>query len=177
MGNTLGTELLHIWIPHIIVAITKDDRVMADQIAKFLHLICGTTSLGLFIASFYYISCSIQKNDRALIQYSLVTSYVADGIILSCTAMLFITAHTLVIDNHFDLTIPWIRVAYFAFSSVTLLWLINIGIKFFYLSKIDIPRCAIASFYSINIIIITLFMLIIHDAVEQSTWFDFLLRK
>ena len=144
---------------------------------KFLHLICGTTLFGVMIASFFYIALSIYKNDKALTQYALKTSYFGDGIILVMTIIQFITAQHLVVDGHFTLAIPWIFIAYHAFALVVLLWLCQFLIKFFYLSKSSCSPTILKLYYFFNVTIILIFLIIIHDAVTQSTWFDFLFKK
>jgi len=144
---------------------------------KFLHLICGTTFFGIMIAAFFYISLSIKKNDRSLINYALRTSYFGDGIIFFLVVIQFITANKLVYAGHFTLAIPWIFIAYHAFGAVILLWLSILFIKLISLSKIHISPIALKIFYLLNIMLILIFIIIIHDAVTQSTWFDFLIRK
>lgn len=144
---------------------------------KFLHLMGGTTFFGIIIAMFFYISHSIQNRDKALIQYSLKASYFGDGVIFIIAALQFLTAVQLVSDGHFTLAIPWIFVAYHAFGTVILLWLSLLLIKIIFLSKTNILPMAIKLFYLLNTFIILIFIIIIHDAVTQSTWFDFLLRK
>ena len=145
--------------------------------SKFLHLICGTTFFGIMIAAFFYISRSIHKGDRDLINYSLRTSYFGDGIIFFIALTVFITAITLVSKGHFTPKVPWIFVAYHAFGAIILLWLGILFIKLRYLSKTPISAIALKIFYGLNIMIILIFMIIIHDAVTQSTWFNFLLGK
>lgn len=148
---------------------------MILSILKFLHLVCGTTFFGITIAAFFYIAKSINQGDRSLIDYSLRASYFGDAIILLCIIIQFISAESLVSSGHFTLEVPWIFVAYLAFSLLILLWLINLIIKRFCLSKTVINF--IKSYYLINIMMILIFVIIIHDAVTQSTWMDFLFRK
>lgn len=145
--------------------------------SKFFHLICGTSFLGITIASFFYTARSIHKNDRALIDYSLRASYFGDGIIFICAVIQFVTANQLVTAGHFTLDVSWIFVAYHAFTILILFWIANFLIKYFYFSRMKIPSVALNSFYLINLTMILIFILIIHDAVTQSTWFDFLFRK
>ncbi len=144
---------------------------------KFLHLIGGTTFLGIMIAAFFYITRSIKKSDRSLIHYSLKTSYFGDGIIFFIILIQFATAIKLVSAGHFALAIPWIFVAYHAFGTVVVLWISILLIKLFYLSKTDISPTVLRIFYFLNVMMILIFVIIIHDAVTQSTWFAFLFRK
>lgn len=144
---------------------------------KFLHLICGTTFFGIMIAAFFYIARSIRKSDRSLIEYSLRASYFGDGIIFGIVLIQLITAIMLVSAGHFTLTIPWIFIAFHAFGVVVLLWLCIFLIKYLFLSKAHIPAISLKIFYGLNLLLILLFIIIIHDAVTQSTWFDFLFRK
>lgn len=144
---------------------------------KFLHLICGTTFFGIIIAAFFYIARSISNGDRSLIIYSLKTSYFGDGVISFIVIIQLITAVKLVSDGHFTLAIPWIFIAYHAFAAIILLWLSILLVKLLCLSKPDILPIFVNIFYSLNVIMILIFIIIIHDAVTQSTWFDFLFRK
>ena len=144
--------------------------------AKFLHLICGTTLFGITIAAWFYIARSIQKGDRALIDYSLRASYFGDSTILLLVLIQLITSAMLVSYGHFTLAVPWIFIAYHAFATIILLWLGILLIKLFYLSKINIPPAALKVFNLLNVIMMLIFIIIIHDAVTQSTWFDFLFR-
>lgn len=144
---------------------------------KFLHLICGTTFFGIMIAAFFYIARSIRTNDPLLINYSLSASYFGDGIIFLILIIQLITANHLVAAGHFTLKVPWIFIAYHAFGVIVLLWMGILLTKFLYLSKTDISRIALRVFYLLNVMLILIFIIIIHDAVTQSTWFDFLFWK
>lgn len=129
------------------------------------------------IAEFFYIARSIRNGDRSLINYSLKASYFGDGIIFLIILIQFATAIKLVSAGYFTLAIPWVFIAYHAFGTVVLLWIGILMIKLLYLSKTDISPIALKIFYFLNVMIILTFIIIIHDAVTQSTWFDFLFRK
>jgi hypothetical protein len=144
---------------------------------KLFHLMCGTTFFGIVIAMFFYIARSIHQGDRALMTYSLRASYFGDLAIAACIVILLLTATQLVAVAHFTMAVPWIFIAYHAFGTIILLWLACLLIKVFHFSKTTIPPLALKFFYLINMMIILIFMLIIHDAVTQSTWLDFLFRK
>lgn len=144
---------------------------------EFLHLMSGTTFFGIMIATFYYIARSLRQDDQTLINYSLKASYFGDGIIFFIVLIQLITATHLVSAGHFTLAIPWIFIAYHAFGTIVLLWIGIFLIKLLYLSKTDISPITLRVFYSLNVMMILLFIIIIHDAVTQSTWFDFLFRK
>lgn len=146
---------------------------------KFFHLICGTSILGLLIANFFYIAHNIQQGDRDLIKYAVKTSYFSDAAIFLCVLIQFITATRLVFETYLSLKVPWIWVAYHAFGLIVVLWSLNLGIKFFYISKQEGLPAKITTylFYGLNSFIFFTYIIIIHDAVTQSTWFDFLLRK
>ncbi len=144
---------------------------------KFFHLIGGTTFFGIMIASFFYITHSIKKNDLSLIHYALKASYVGDAIIFFIIIIQIITANRLVSDGYFTLSVPWISMAYYAFGVIILLWLSILWVKLNYLVKKDISTIAIKIFYLLNVMTILIFMIIIHDAVTHNTWFNFLFRK
>ena len=144
---------------------------------KFLHIICGTIFLGISIAEFFYIARSIHSSDRTIIDYSIKVSYFGDGAAFLCMLVLLITAARLVSVGHFTLAVSWIFVAYLAFGTIILLWLSNLFIKQLYFSKTNISPYAVRAFYFTNITMLFIFIIIIHDAVTQSTWFHFLFRR
>ncbi len=150
---------------------------MIISIIKFFHIICGTAFFGIIIASFYYISKAIHKQDRSLIDYSLRASYFGDAVSLLCILILFASSIPLVFAGHFTLAVPWIFIAYHAFGFLSQLWLITLCSKRFYLSKNIISAASINIFYFLNIAMILIFIIIIHDAVTQSTALEFLFRK
>jgi uncharacterized membrane protein len=142
------------------------------MVIKFLHLICGVSFFGITIAAFYYIARSIQKKESSMILYSIKASYFGDVIILVCVVIQLITSTSLVAVGHFTLQVPWIFVAYHAYALLILLWLMDVVLKKFYLTKPIISPAAIKSFYVMNTVMILIFMLIIHDAVMHATWLE-----
>ena len=150
---------------------------MVLSIVKFFHVIGGVSFFGIIIAMFYYVTRSIKKNDQLLINYSIKASYFGDALILLCILVQIATALPLVSAGHFTLAVPWIFIAYQAFGLLTILWLCTLFIKINYLSTAVIPRFSLKSFYCLNITMILIFIIIIHDAVTHSTGLEFLFRK
>lgn len=150
---------------------------MTLSIIKFFHIICGLTFFGISIAAFFYIARSINQHDQSLIDYSIKTSYFGDAIILLCILIQTATAISLVSAGGFTSNVPWIFVAYHAFGFLIFLWLLILFIKKFHFLKSTIAPIFLKSFYLLNIAMIFTFIIIIHDAVTQSTWLDFLFRK
>jgi len=150
---------------------------MMLSIVKFFHVICGVSFFGIIIAAFFYITRSINKNDRSLIDYSIRASYFGDAIILVCIFIQIATSIPLVSAGHFTLDVPWIFIAYHAFGLLILLWLLTLFIKKFYFSRTVIVPYSVKSFNFLNIAMILIFIIIIHDAVMQSTGLEFLFRK
>lgn len=150
---------------------------MPLSIIKFFHVICGVSFFGMVMAAFFYITRSIHQNDRSLIDYSIRASYFGDAIILLCIFIQFATSIPLVFAGHFSLDVPWIFVAYHAFGVLILLWLLTLFIKKFYFSRALVPAISVNIFYFLNGTMILIFILIIHDAVMQSTGLEFLFRK
>ena len=150
---------------------------MLLSIIKFFHIIAGISFFGITIAAFFYITRSIHKRDHALIDYSIKTSYFGDALILLCILIQVASAISLTSAGHFTLSVPWIFVAYHAFGFLILLWIINILIKKFLLSKLVIAPYSLKSFYYLNIVMIFVFMMIIHDAVTKSTCLAFLFGR
>lgn len=150
---------------------------MMLSIIKFFHVISGVSFLGIVIAAFFYITRSFNKNDRSLIDYSIRASYFGDAIILLCIFIQIATSIPLVSAGHFTLEVPWIFIAYHAFGFIILLWLLILFIKKFYFSRTAIAPYSLKSFYFMNVAMILIFIIIIHDAVTQSTGLEFLFRK
>lgn len=144
---------------------------------KLFHLICGVSFFGIMLAAFFYIARSIKKCDRSLIDYSIRASYFGDLVVLLCIIILLASSTPLISVGHFTRSVPWIFVAYHAFSCLVVLWLLNVVIKFFFLSKPIIASSAVKTFYFLNMAMILIFIVIIHDAVMRSTWLEFLFRK
>lgn len=144
---------------------------------KFFHIICGVSFLGIIIASFFCIARSIKANDRDLINYSLKSSYFGDLIILLCVIIQTVTSLSLVSARGFSFYVPWILVAYHAFGLLLVFWISLFFIKKNQLAKKNITPLSIKMFYTLNILMIIIFIIIIHDAVTQSTGFEFLFSK
>ena len=147
------------------------------SIIKFFHIICGISFFGITIAAFFYIARSINKHDRSLIDYSIRASYFGDAIILLCIFIQIASSIQLISAGHFTLEVPWIFVANHAFGFLIILWILNLFIKKCYLSSTTITSYSLKSFYYLNIAMILIFIIIIHDAVTKSTWLEFLFRK
>ena len=149
---------------------------MLHSIIKFFHVIAGVSFLGINIAMFYYVTRSIKKSDRSLIDYSIRASYFGDALILLCILVQIITASSLVSAGKFTLAVPWIFIAYQAFGLLVILWLSALLIKINYFSAQVISRSAVKNYYCLNIAMILVFIIIIHDAVTHSTGLEFLFR-
>ncbi len=147
------------------------------SIIKFFHIISGVSFFGITMAGFFYITRSINRKDRSLIDYSIRASYFGDAIILLCTFILMTSSIPLIFAGNFTLEVPWIFVAYHAFGLIIIFWILNIFIKKVYLSRIVIASYALKAFYYVNIAMILIFISLIHDAVMKSTWIEFLFRK
>ncbi len=150
---------------------------MMLSIIKFFHVICGVSFFGITIASFFYVTRSINKHDSSLIDYSIRTSYFGDAIILLCIFIQIATSMPLVSAGNFTLEVPWIFIAYHAFGFLIILWLLTLFIKKFYFSRMIIASFTLKCFYFLNFAMILIFIIIIHDAVTQSTGLEFLFRK
>ncbi len=147
------------------------------SIIKFFHIISGVSFFGITTAGFFYITRSINRKDRSLIDYSIRASYFGDAIILLCIFILMASSIPLIFAGNFTLEVPWIFVAYHAFDLIIIFWIFNIFIKKVYLSRIVIASYSLKAFYYLNIAMILIFINLIHDAVMKSTWIEFLFRK
>ncbi len=144
---------------------------------KCMHVLCGLAFFGITLAAFFYISRSIKSHDRAAIAGALKASYYGDALIFCCIVSQSASSVALVSANHLSVKVPWIFVAYHAFGLVVLLWLGTLLLKLCYLAKERIAAGALKTFYALHIGLIMVFMLIIRDAVTQSTGLEFLLRS
>lgn len=137
-------------------------------IILFLHLLCGVSFFGVVIASFVYIAKSIKQNDPALLQYAIKTSLLGDCAIFPIILIQILTGTFLVHHDHLPLNTPWIVVAYIVFALASMMWFLLGIIKYLNISSERFRFKTL--FYVLNILMIVLFCLIIHDAVTQQTW-------
>lgn len=146
------------------------------QFVKFLHISMGITFFfGIVVASFFYIVNSWKQSQATMLCYALRASFYGDLIIFPMVVLQYITAILLVKSNHLSLAVPWIAVAYLAFSLIALLWFMNLIIKYVNYRRIkqhsDRQFVLKSGFYLFNILMIAIFILIIHDAIMQKTYF------
>ncbi len=146
---------------------------MLIKLLKMIHLIGGVTFFGIITAGFFYIINAYRKHDSMLLQYAIKTSFFGDILIIIFIIIQYYTGTVLMHNANLSLATPWVLVAYIAFSFVTIFWFLLI------LLKIKMMRSQTISwiYVSLNILIILLFILIIHDAVMHATYFNFWLRK
>lgn len=157
--------------------ISPYNQIVLFPFIKSLHLISGTTILGIFIAEYFYVMRSIVLREYDLMMYTIKTSYVGDGLILLCLSLQFFTIAPLISAGNLNFHIPWIRVAHLAFGLVILLWIFKILIKIKYFKIDSLPIFAKRIYHCLSISIFIIFFIIIHDAVMRSTWFTFLFRN
>jgi uncharacterized membrane protein len=141
----------------------------AFEITKFIHVVCAVIFVGINVASFFYISFSAKHYHPKVFNYALRANFFGDILSLILILILFGTAGYLVPAAGFSLATPWIRVAYSALGLVTIIWIIDVILKYksYKANKLSCPR-----FYtSINILMFIIFIVIIHDAVMHRTWF------
>lgn len=140
------------------------------SVILFVHLLCGISFFGIVIASFVYITKSIKQNDPVLLQYAIKTSFLADCVIFPIILIQIVTGTFLVHHNHLPLNTPWIVVAYSIFSVASIIWFWLGVIKYLnFFDKKTVFRFK-KIFYVLNILMIIIFCMIIHDAVTQQTW-------
>jgi uncharacterized membrane protein len=140
-------------------------------IVLFIHLLCGVTFFGIFIASFVYIAKSIKQNNHALLQYAIKTSLLGDCAIFPMILIQILTGTFLVHHNHLPLNTPWIIVAYSVFALAGVLWFLLGIIKYMNISSKPSSTFRFKKiFYILNCVMIVIFCMIIHDAVTQQTW-------
>ena len=135
-----------------------------------IHILCGVTFFGLMIASFVYVISSVRQNDPTLFRYCLKVSLYGDVLIFPIIVVLFLTGTFMVYHHHLPMNTPWIIVAYCALSVVSVLWFLLVLIKLNAISTNAASLCYRKSFVMVNVIIILVFCMIIHDAITQQTW-------
>lgn len=138
---------------------------------QFIHVLFGVSFLGILIASFLYITNSIQQKNMVLLQYALRISLFGDRILFFIIILQVFTGTFLVHDHHLSFSTPWIIVAYIIFSLIAVIWFLLLLIKNMNRSDSKIFSFRYQTlFYSLNILVIILFFIVIHDAVTQQTW-------
>jgi len=141
-------------------------------IVQYLHVMFGATYFGLIVATFFYITNSLHYQNWALTSYAIKTSFFADVIILFITLEQFATAGILQKATGLTLQVPWVYIAYLAFSTVTVLWVISFCIRYlsYKSSQIKFKK----SYIICNSLLILLLVMIFHDAIRQQTYLTFL---
>jgi len=135
------------------------------ELVKFLHVMLGTTLLGLVIASYFYVTKSSSSKSILTYQHTIKLTRLADlGIFLPIILFEFITGTFLIKALDIPITTPWIIVAYTMLSVATVLVIINWRLK-------TMPIQSKPSYHIINGLIILVLCLIIHDAVMHNTLF------
>lgn len=146
------------------------------DLVKMLHVTVGVVFLGLTIAQYFYIINNIHQKKPILFFYSLRFSFFADGLIALLIIFLLISAASLTKNMHISTLPLWITVAYWLFSLIMLLWIINLGLKIHYYRQFKQGRQSTSPrliFHFSHSIMLILFTLIIHDAVNRSTFLTF----
>ena len=138
------------------------------KLITFVHIICGATIIGILVASFIYIASSIKQNNLTLMQYAIQTSFFGDYLVFPMILVQFFTGALMVKLHHLSFNLPWIIAAHIALTFVTLLWLCLLLIKYKNYKRTK-PFIFKKCFYALNILMVVTFILIIHDAVTQST--------
>ncbi len=103
-----------------------------------------------------------QKNEK-LLSYALKASFFGDGFIFLIIIFQFLTGTALAVHAHL-LNQPWVKVAYIAFSLLSILWCVQFCLK-------RRAHFSIRWFSVISIVMILIFVAIIHDAVRHQTYF------
>src|SRR3990167_806290 len=132
------------------------------QFIQFIHVLCGVSFLGIIIASFVYITKSIKQQDIQLLRYAIKTSLLGDCILFPIILIQILTGTFLVYYYHLSLNTPWVIVAYIIFFIAAIIWFLLAFIKYLNLSTPHFRYKKL--FYFLNILIIVLFCMIIHDA-------------
>lgn len=123
------------------------------NIIKFIHLLAGTAILGVVISTWIYYF----RNKKP---FYLILS---ECVILLLIPIQFITGTFLVKKLHYSFLTPWIVAAYILLGIIAILCFLTLYLKrkYYYLFE--------KSFLVINVIIVILLFLIIHDAVMKAT--------
>lgn len=144
---------------------------------KFVHVLIGVTMLGFVVAYYFYFN--FNQKDLRTRRNILRLSFLMDGLILPFILILFMTGAQLMVANHLSPAVPWVHVAFMALGLVTFCWLISVCIKitnYYFLSRGKVEFYGKRIFHTCNILIIVLMVIIIHDAVTQSTFLGFMQR-
>lgn len=138
---------------------------------EFIHVLCGVSFFGLFVSSFVYVYSSIRQQDALLLRYAIKNSLLVDVVIFPVILIQLLTGTWMVHYHHLALNTPWIIVAYCSFCVVSLLWFVLFLIKSsYYCGEVHRHFRFKKTFITLNIIVILLFCMIVHDAVMQQTW-------
>ncbi|PIZ05129.1 MAG: hypothetical protein COY58_00785 [Gammaproteobacteria bacterium CG_4_10_14_0_8_um_filter_38_16] len=136
---------------------------------ELIHVLCGVSFFGLMVTSFVYISNSMRQQNPTLLRFAIKTSLLVDRFIFLILVMQFVTGTFMVRHDQLSFHTPWIIVAYVALSLVGVIWFLLMLIK--YVNRTQAHFRYQILFYFLNVLLILLFCIIIHDALMQQTWF------
>ncbi|EKD78174.1 MAG: hypothetical protein ACD_42C00014G0003 [uncultured bacterium] len=135
---------------------------------EFIHVMSGVGLFGLLVASFVYISGSLRQKNPIMLRYAVKTSLTIDWIIFFIILLQFLTGTFMVHYHRLSFHTPWITIVYFALCVVSIIWFFLVWIKYRNRHRDNFNYRKL--FYCLNVIMIILFFMIIHDAVTQQTW-------
>ena len=137
---------------------------------KFCHLLIAITLYGLCIASCYYSNMARKLPSETLYLYSLKQSLRLDyWLIYPAFLLTFIFGTGMVHLSGLSMQVAWVQNAYLFLGLNVILWLISTGIRanaFKTIKRFNHPRCHLVC----QLLVTVIFLIIIHDAITQSTW-------
>lgn len=135
---------------------------------KFFHLLIGVSFFGGVIASYYYSVIAYNSN-QLLKDFSLKNIVKIEVFIfIPAIALMFLTGSLLVYLKKIPLSTPWIIVAYIALFLILIGTIIN--------SFLKKHRMKTGYLHILNIILICLLAIIVHDAVMKHTFLGYFFR-
>lgn len=140
---------------------------------SFLHMLVGTSILGMVLFSFASIIVPVKKQDKTTALYALRHSFILDIFLVPLILVQMWTSGIMMHWHHLSMHVPWVLMANIAFGAVVLCLIVNTLVKRGLLMCLK-NRAIFSSGYTwlfviINIVIAFLFFMIIHDAVTKQT--------
>lgn len=139
---------------------------------RFVHVTAAITLIGFYLFSFVVVSLAIGSGRVISLRNTLLASLLGDIFMFLLLIILLVTGALLVSFYHLSFTVPWILVA--AHVSV----LVGLMLVFLFVIKLKNYTAALQNpfrfkklFFLLNVLILVLLVLSVHDAVTQTTWF------
>ncbi|MDP1573632.1 MAG: DUF2269 family protein [Coxiellaceae bacterium] len=140
-----------------------------SALIMFIHVLFGVSFFGMLVASFVTISSSIRQKNPAFMHQTIKASLIHDYILFPVIVGVIITGAFMTKIRDIAPGTAWITDTYVLFFIASVIWFCLVLIKLKNLSEKKFVYKKL--FYVLNVTVMLLFFLIIHDVTTKQTWF------